>query len=85
MIDRLPEDKMIFVVNILENIGEISGISLHLESIPNETVPEESIDNILEHLTGIIPDTGKTLKEYQEERRQEHYGITHIRTRRDKS
>lgn len=37
MIDRLPEDKMIFVVNILENIGEMSGVSLYPEFMPNAT------------------------------------------------
>lgn len=87
IIDRLPEDKMIFILNILENIGEMSGISLHPEFTPNEEtqnaiadkeIPNgNSVDDILQHLTGILPDTGKTLEEYQEERRQERYGITH--------
>ena len=36
MIDRLPEDKLIFIINILENIGEMSGIAVHPEFMPNE-------------------------------------------------
>ncbi len=35
MIDRLPEDKMVFIINILENIGEMSGIQLNPEFEPN--------------------------------------------------
>ncbi len=39
MIDLLPEDKMIFVINILQNIGEISGINIYPEFEPNtETI-----------------------------------------------
>lgn len=34
MIDRLPEDKMIFVINILENIGEMSGVDAYLVNFP---------------------------------------------------
>ena len=36
MIDRLPEDKLIFIINILENIGEMSGVAVHPEFTPNE-------------------------------------------------
>ncbi|MCD7956496.1 MAG: hypothetical protein LUG93_12275 [Lachnospiraceae bacterium] len=35
MIDRLPEDKMIFVVNILANLGELSGIDIYPDFTPN--------------------------------------------------
>lgn len=39
MIDRLPEDKMIFVINILQNIGEMSGVDVYPEFEPNaETI-----------------------------------------------
>ncbi len=40
MIDRLPEDKMIFVINILENIGEMSGVDVHPEFEPNAETRE---------------------------------------------
>jgi len=35
MIDRLPDDKMVFIINILENIGEMSGAELYPEYTPN--------------------------------------------------
>lgn len=35
---------------------------------------EESIDSILNSLIGAVPDDGKTLSEYREERRRERYG-----------
>lgn len=35
MIDHLPEDKVIFVINILENIGEMSGLDLYPDFKPN--------------------------------------------------
>ena len=34
MIDRLPEDKLIFIINILENIGEMSGVNFYPEFTP---------------------------------------------------
>lgn len=37
MIDRLPEDKMIFVINMLEGLGEMSGIDLYPDFEPNTT------------------------------------------------
>ena len=37
MIDRLPEDKLIFVINILENIGEMSGLDIYPEFKPKAT------------------------------------------------
>ena len=40
MIDRLPEDKLIFVINILENIGEMSGVAVHPEFTPNKETLE---------------------------------------------
>mgnify|MGYP001058588261 CR=1 FL=1 len=39
MIDRLPDDKLVFVINILENIGEMAGVNLYPEFKPNaETI-----------------------------------------------
>ena len=34
MIDRLPDDKLVFVINILENIGEMAGVNLYPEFKP---------------------------------------------------
>ena len=35
MIDKLPEDKIVFLINIIENIGEMSGIDIYPEYTPN--------------------------------------------------
>ena len=35
MIDRLPDDKMIFVINMLEDPGEMSGLDLYPNFKPN--------------------------------------------------
>ena len=40
MIDRLPEDKLVFIINILENIGEMSGVTVHPEFSPNKKTLE---------------------------------------------
>ena len=34
----------------------------------------EELDRILDGLTGIVPDTGKSLDDYREERLRERYG-----------
>lgn len=39
MIDHLPDDKMIFVINMLEGLGEMSGLDIHPDFKPNtETI-----------------------------------------------
>ena len=40
MIDHLPEDKLIFIINILDNIGEMSGIDIHPEFSQNKQTLE---------------------------------------------
>lgn len=59
MIDKLPEDKMVFVINILENIGEMSGINVYPEFTPNAETLEAiaEVDEMIrtgkgEHFTG---------------------------------
>ena len=37
MIDRLPDDKMIFVINMLEGLGEMSGLDIYPDFTPNAT------------------------------------------------
>lgn len=36
IIDQLPSDKLVFVVNILQSIGELSGVSVHPQLEPNQ-------------------------------------------------
>ena len=35
MIDRLPDDKMIFVINMLEGLGQMSRIDIYPDFKPN--------------------------------------------------
>ena len=45
IIDKLPNDKMIYVINILENLGEMCGLNLYPNYEPNkETV--EAIEEV---------------------------------------
>ena len=45
MIDKIPADKMIYVINILENLGEMCGLNLYPNYEPNkETV--EAIEEV---------------------------------------
>jgi len=48
MIGKLPADKMMYVINILENIGEMCGINLYQAYGPNKETVEaiEEVDNI---------------------------------------
>ena len=39
MIDRLPESQMIFVINMLDGLGEMSGLDIYPDFKPNaETI-----------------------------------------------
>jgi hypothetical protein len=54
MIDKLPEDKIIFIINILENIGELSGLDIYPEYDPNQDTLEaiEEVNNMIKNNTG---------------------------------
>ena len=38
MIDRLPDDKMIFVINMLKGLVEMSGLDIYPDFTPTETI-----------------------------------------------
>lgn len=70
LIDEIPENKLIFLINILENIGEMSGVNVYPEFTPNaETVEamEEAEEMIKtgagEHFSGSTEDFFKMLSE----------------------
>lgn len=54
MIDKLPEDKLVFIINILENIGEMSGIDIYPEFTPNEETKAaiDEVDSMIKNGTG---------------------------------
>ena len=66
IIDCLPEDKLIFIINI----GEMSGISVHPEFTPNEETIKamEEVDEMIrtgsgEHFSGTTADFFAALEE----------------------
>lgn len=70
MIDRLPEEKLIFIINILENIGEMSGLAVHPEFTPNEETRAAiaEVDEMIrtgagEHFSGSTADFFSDLEE----------------------
>ncbi len=70
-------EKTINLLNVLsENqIEMIYSFVQFLSSQQTKEMPEDekSLDDILENIVGAIPDTGKTLEEYREERMGERY------------
>lgn len=63
MIDRLPENQMIFVINMLEGLGELSGANVHPEFTPNAETLEAmaEVDEMIrtgagEHFSGTTAD-----------------------------
>ena len=54
MIDKIPEDKIIYVINILENIGEMYGINIYPEYKPNnETLQAaQEVNTMIQDGTG---------------------------------
>ena len=70
-------EKTINLLNALsENqIETIYSFVQFLSSQQTKEMPggEKSLDDILENIVGVIPDTGKTLEEYREERMRERY------------
>ena len=54
MLDKLPDDKMIYVINILENLGEMYGVSLYPNYEPNKETVEaiEEVDKMIKEGNG---------------------------------
>ena len=48
MLDKLPDDKIIYVINILENLGEMCGLNLYPNYEPNKETVEaiEEVDKM---------------------------------------
>lgn len=55
MIDKMPEDKIVYLINIMENIGEISGIDIYPDFTPNA----ETIEAIAEGQEMLANGTGQ--------------------------
>lgn len=67
LLNKLPESQ-------IENIYSYAQfISSQQEKQKNQS--KEDIDDILDHIIGIIPDSGKSLDDYRKERIQNRYGL----------
>ena len=66
-------------INLLSNLPEsqleiIYSFVQFLDSKKEDTIrKEESLEDILENITGVLQDSGKLLKEYRNERIKERY------------
>lgn len=58
----------------LENIYSYACF-LRSQSKNKKEVPDETIEQVLDSLIGVISDDGKSLEEYREERIRERYGL----------
>ena len=63
MIKKMPDEKIYYIVTILEGIE-----GLYLQSKPEETEKTDDICQIVDSLTGILPDDEKTFAEHRAER-----------------
>jgi hypothetical protein len=72
-------EKTIDILNVLpENQIEIvySYVRfIHSQQMNQEQRSLETVDDILDSLTGVLPDSGKTLEQYRRERVEERYDI----------
>ena len=68
------------IVNLCRGWYDVKkGFALWRNKLMPDSVKDaemKSLHDILEEITGIIPDTGKTLEEYREERILERYGVS---------
>lgn len=65
LLNALPENQIETIYSFVQFLS-----SQQTKEMPGG---EKSLDDILENIVGVIPDTGKTLEEYREERMRERY------------
>lgn len=65
LLHALPENQVEVIYSFVQFLSS-------QQKIEKPTV-EESLDDIFQNLVGVLPDTGKTLEEYREERIRERY------------
>lgn len=67
LLNVLPENQIEMIYNFVR--------FLNSQQIMEGSLGTESLDDIFSEIVGVIPDTGKTLEEYKEERIRERYEI----------
>ena len=65
LLNALPENPIETIYSLVQFLS-----SQQTKEMPGS---EKPLDDILGNIVGVIPDTGKTLEEYREERMRERY------------
>ena len=65
LLNALPENQIETIYSFVQFLS-----SQQTKEMPGS---EKPLDDILGNIVGVIPDTGKTLEEYREERMRERY------------
>lgn len=65
LLNALPENQIETIYSFVQFLS-----SQQTKEMPGS---EKPLDDILRNIVGVIPDTGKTLEEYREERMRERY------------
>ncbi|MGN1193487.1 MAG: UDP-N-acetylenolpyruvoylglucosamine reductase [Dorea sp.] len=71
LVDQIPEDKLIFVIQIIQGMKglyEGSGNS-------KENKKSEDVESIVQSLVGAIPSTDMTLEDFREERLRKYEAV----------
>lgn len=67
LLNTLPENQIETIYNFVQFLSS--------QQTVEKTTEMESLDDIFENIVGTVPDTGKTLEEYREERIKERYEV----------
>lgn len=67
LLNVLPENQIEMIYNFVQFLSSQQTVEKPLDM--------ESLDDIFSKIAGVIPDTGKTLEEYREERIRERYEV----------
>lgn len=65
LLHALPENQVEVIYNFVQFLSSQQKVK--------KPIIDESLDDIFRNIVGVLPDTGKTLEEYREERIQEMY------------
>ena len=65
LLHTLPENQVEVIYSFVQFLSS--------QQETKKTAGKESLDDIFKNIVGVLPDTGKTLEEYKEERMREKY------------
>jgi CRISPR/Cas system-associated endonuclease Cas3-HD len=68
LLNKMPERQLEIIYSYAKFISS--------HPLSDRDVAGEDLDNILDNIVGILPDTGKSLDDYRKERISERYELT---------